>query len=199
MITTSMLKCKFFRWAGARHQLRFYYADCNNECTNACSHCRSSHAVGDGMCTHPDCQTTRLAPGCINKQCWRHCRLLRNCTLNCTLSILLPGSTALAGNLLEQLYSLSRFRFINYDDISLPATLDSTLSVPQATTSLDVDTNSNFSPLKASSISCASSSISVPRTAASTFQSLDARQIPFSSQSKMSSVPSGCTARSCGI
>jgi len=182
-----------FRWAAARHQLRLLLRRLHNECTNACSIVDLLMPVGDGMCTHLTARPHVLHLAAL-KTVLASLSLLRNCNFKLHIVNTSAWFHCTRCNLLEQLYSLSRFRFINYDDISLLQPLTATLSVPQATTSLDVDTTQLFL-LSSSSISLPSSSISVPRTAASTFQSLDARPDPhFSSRSKMSSVPSGCTA-----
>jgi hypothetical protein len=181
-----MLKCKFFHWAGGSPSTSpSTMQTATMSAPTPAAIVDLLVPVGDGMCAHPDCQTTRLAPGCVNKQCWRHCRLLGNCNFKSHIvntSALVP--TALAATSWNS-YIPSQGSVSSTTTTSLcPQPLTATLSVPQATTSLDVDTNSNFFSSQGFIPSAApSSSMSVPRTAALTFRSLDARPDPhFTSQ-----------------
>jgi hypothetical protein len=79
-----MQKCKFFRWAGTSPSISPpatqipTLPSSTPATTIAVNRLTSS---GDVTCAHPHCQTVRLAPGCVNKWCRRHCRLLGNCDI----------------------------------------------------------------------------------------------------------------------
>lgn len=79
------LKCKFFRWAStspsALPVIPQGPASTNipsSLAPTAVNHITSS---GEVTCAHTGCQTQRLAPGCINKRCCRHCLLLGKCNV----------------------------------------------------------------------------------------------------------------------
>jgi len=76
-----MQKCKFFRWAGTSPMISPPATQISTipSASTTASMVNRLTSWGDVTCTHPDCQTVRLAPGCVNKRCRRHCRLVGNC------------------------------------------------------------------------------------------------------------------------
>ena len=76
-----MQKCKFFCWAGTSPTISppATQISTNPSASTTASMVTHLTSLGDVTCAHPDCQTIRLAPGCVNKRCRRHCRLVGNC------------------------------------------------------------------------------------------------------------------------
>src|ERR1700683_1055241 len=100
-----MAKCKFFRWADASPSASPPTAQSatmanvlNVPLSFPTATVNHVTLTGDGTCAHPDCQTTRLAPGCVNKRCRRHCRLLGNCDVKShAVNVSVPAPSALPG------------------------------------------------------------------------------------------------------
>jgi hypothetical protein len=149
-----MLKCKFFHWMGSSPSALPSTTQIATMASAPVPAATVDHIVsmGDGTCAHPDCQTMCLASGCVNTQCQCHCWLLRNCSfkshiVNTSAPVPTVPAATLQNSYIPSWGSVS----LTMATSLCPQPSTSTLFVPQATTSLDVHTDSNFSSPKASS------------------------------------------------